>query len=112
MPCEVVAQRQVRQRAGGLAVEAQRVLQHAPEAGTRQVALLREQRGEVRPGPFEVGIDHADGEGHVAGDGVDLQFAEQRGQVRVGTVVEHQEAGIHREMRVLQLHFHRVSVPT
>ena len=49
--------------------------------GRARLRFWREQRGEAGAGPFEVGIVEADGEGHVAGDGVHPELAEQRGEV-------------------------------
>jgi hypothetical protein len=79
-----------------LAVEAQDVGKHAPERGAHQIALLAEDSGEAGPGPFQFGRTHADGEGHLGFDAGNVDCREQRGEIRVGALVEDEEAGVDR----------------
>ena len=43
-------------RAGGLAVEADEIGQHGPEAGAEQIAFLGEEAAEVGAGIFEAAL--------------------------------------------------------
>ena len=81
--------------ARGLAVEPQQVAQHGPEAGARQVVLLREQAAQVGARVFEPASVQAHCERHVRGRGRHGQVLEQRGEVRVRGLVVDDEAGVH-----------------
>ena len=77
------------------AVEAQDVQQHAVERWPQQVAALGEQRVERCTVVFEAAAAIADAETHVAGLGLDTEFVQQRDEIRIGDIVEHDEPGVH-----------------
>ena len=81
------------------AVKSQDVAQHAPERRAQQVAFLRKQRAHAGASPFESGVGavtQAHGEGHLRWRSLYVKKFEQRHQIRIGSVVEHQKAGINR----------------
>ena len=81
--------------AGRRAIEAQDLLQHRPEARAEQVATLGEQGGRRIFEPAQI---QGHGEGHVGGPRLKPQMGEQGDQVRIGGVVEDDEAGVHRRL--------------
>ncbi len=83
------------EQARRLAVESQDVAHHAEERRSQQVAPLREQRVERRAVVLEPGDLVAHREAHAACLRRDAELVEQRDEVRVGAVVEDDEAGVH-----------------
>jgi hypothetical protein len=109
---EEVAERQIRIGAGDaerrLAIEAQDLREHVPEARPEGVAPLGEQG---RGGVFEAAMVQRHGERHVGGPAADPEMLEQGDEVRIGGVVEDDEAGVHRRVRpVRRAHLDRVGV--
>ena len=82
------------QQARRFAVETHDVAQHAVKRRPQQIAPLREQgveRGAVVLEPARL-VAHA--EAHRACLRLDPQFVEQRNEVRISPVVEHDETGV------------------
>ena len=84
-----------RQQLGGLAIEAQDVPQHAPEAGVDQVGALGEEAVESGAVVLQAGAAAGDAEAHVAGLTLRPHFVQQGDEVGIGPVIEDDEAGVH-----------------
>ena len=99
---------------GGTAVEAHQIAQHAQEARPEQVAALGEHRVEVAAAPFQrtatVSLGHLHRKRHLRRGGINLQVGKQLHQLRVGGVVEHQEAGVDAKGHTLQREIDRMGV--
>ena len=99
---------------GGTAVEAHQIAQHAQEARPEQVAALGEHRVEIAAAPFQrtatISLGHLHRKRHLRRGGIDLQVGKQLHQLRVGGVVEHQEAGVDAKGHTLQREIDRVGV--
>ena len=85
-------------------VKALEVVQHRPEPGPDQVALLGEQAGEIAARVFEAPVVEGHREGHVRGLRRHLQMGEERGEVRVGPFVVDDEPGVDRDVAVGAAH--------
>ena len=96
--------------AGAQAVEAQQVGQHAEKAWPQQLAALGEYGIELAAAPFQPGRRHLHRKRHFGRGGGHGQLIEQAHQLRVGGVVEHQEAGVHAVAHAPQRHVHRVGM--
>ena len=96
-----------RQR-GGRAVEAEDIGQHAQECRAQQIAALRENRVQVATRPFQPAVRQRNGERHIGRGGGNVELFKQLHQVRIGTVIEDQEAGIHAVRDAVEGHVHRV----
>ena len=96
--CQVVAQPGVViatvEEARGLAIEAQDVADHPVERRREQVAALGEQRVQRGAVVFQSGFLAAHAETHRTGLGFNPEFIHQGDEIRVGPVVEDDEAGI------------------
>ncbi len=98
----------------GFAVETQDVAQHPPEGRSGQVAALGENRVQVGAAPFQrvaVGQRGLNRERHVGGRQRHVQLGEQRLQLGIGALVEHQKTRVHGERHFAgQIDIHRVGV--
>ncbi len=78
------------------AVEAQDVREHAVEGRAQQVAALGEQAVQRRALVLQARAVMLDAEAHVAVLPADPQFIQQRQEIRIGALVEHDETRVHR----------------
>ena len=95
----------------GLAVEAQQVLQHAPEGRRKQVAPLCEQRVEVVPVVFRAARRVAYRKAHLGRLVGHAELVEQADEVRVGPVVEHDKTGIDLVVAAVELDRNGAGMP-
>ena len=79
---------------GGEPVEPHDVGQHVPEARPQQVTTLGEDAVQVVAAPFQPCLRHLHGERHLRARRLHIQLIKQADQVRVGALVEDEEAGV------------------
>ena len=83
---------------GGDAVEANDVCQHAQEFRIDDIAALGKNTVQAGAAPFQAlavpGVRHLDRKRHVGPGSFHAQFGKKIDQLRVGTFVEHQKAGV------------------
>ncbi|KPM83191.1 hypothetical protein AOR10_24570, partial [Vibrio alginolyticus] len=89
-----------------LAIEAQDLAQQAVEAGAQQVAALGEQAGQGMAVVLEVSARLVYREAHLGGLGEYSEALHQPLEVRIGPVVEDDEAGIDGVVATFELHIH------
>ena len=94
-------------------VEAQQVAQHAQKTRVDQVGALGKHRAEVGAAPLQGAAAaqrcwHLHRKRHVRRGRLHAQLGKQTDQVRVGPLVEDQEAGVHAVRDAPERHVHRV----
>src|SRR6187397_1754092 len=93
------------EQGGRLAIEAQDVANHAPERRLHEIGTLREEAVECRAVVLQSGELALHGEAHLARLARDAELFEQGEEVRIGAVVEYDEARVDGNRSALVLHF-------
>ena len=78
-----------------LAIEPQDVLNHQPEARAQQVSSLTEESTQGAAVVLEAGATVADTEAHLRVTPGDTELAQDSNEVGVGSLIEHDEAGVY-----------------
>ncbi len=84
-----------------VAAEPQHVGQHPQEPGVREVLALGEDRGKVRPRPFDALVTHLYRERHVGVVGLDAEPLEEPDEVGIRPPVEDHEPAVDGELLAL-----------
>jgi hypothetical protein len=92
----------------GAAIEAQQIPCHRPEARADQIAAAAQEGGGVDGRILGLSAAQRHAERHVREFRFDAKMLEQRNEVRVGRVVEDDEAGIDWRWAETCIHHHRV----
>ena len=92
------------------AEEAQDFRDEEVEIRSEQVPPLGEKPVEAHPVVLDASCQMADAQGHLAWLGLNVQFPEEAAEIRVGDLVEDDEAGIDRDLTALLVHGDRVGV--